>query len=81
MSTTKTAVTVICDPCGRTLPTELTTVKGARGEAQRRGWRVATYGPGDRPVGPSGNAERVDICDECLNPGPVGLFSQEASDD
>lgn len=62
MSTTKTAVTVHCDSCRRILPTNRSTAKGARGDASRRGWKVAGIYSGD----PSANPRQLDLCPECV---------------
>ena len=64
MSTTRAAVTVICDSCGRKLATSCTTTRGARGEAERKGWRVSRYGPAGQ-VGASQNPGKADQCVEC----------------
>ena len=61
MTTTKTTVTVHCDCCGRIYPTKRTTTKGARGDAQRSGWRTATLYSYDN----SADAAQVDMCAEC----------------
>lgn len=32
---------VICDRCGKNFPTTRVTMRGARGDAERKGWRVS----------------------------------------
>ncbi len=64
MSTSRAAVTVICDWCQARFSTTRTTTKSARNDAQRKGWRVSRYGPGGQ-VGASSDPERPDQCPEC----------------
>lgn len=64
MSAIITPVTIRCDWCARTMPTNCTTVKGARGVAERRGWRVTHLAGGMHPD-PSGAPAALDMCPTC----------------
>lgn len=78
MSTSRSAVTVICDECRGYLNTTRTTTAGARGDAARRGWRTATYGDGYHATGESSDHAARDMCPDCRPDEPnvdVGLFA------
>lgn len=80
MSTTRAAVTVICDHCGCTLTTTRTTTAGARGDATRRGWRTAPYGDGYHSTKESADHTGRDLCAKCRPDKPktdVGLFTNQ----
>lgn len=56
-------ITIICSACFVSLPTVRTTVRGARGDAERRGWRVSYQA--DRRAGASNDPNRPDLCPRC----------------
>ena len=71
------AATVICDGCGMRLVTNRTTMRGARGDAERKGWRVSHMAGGRHPDA-SNDPKLRDECQFCRpdKPGPgVGLFA------
>ena len=40
----RVSTVIVCDACGRELHTSRTTTTGARGDAERKGWRVSEIG-------------------------------------
>ena len=64
-------ITIVCDACGRTLPTTRTKVAGARGDAERKGWRVSETGDGYRRAGLSEDPRRRDECPDCRTDRPT----------
>ena len=79
-------ITVVCNSCDATLPTERTTGHGARGDAERAGWRVAYLAGGMHPTKRSNAPEARDLCPNCrpdklcapdLPRADVGLFAPE----
>lgn len=72
-------VTIVCDVCQHTLPTTRQRPSGARGDAERRGWRVSHKGDGYRSAGRSDDPGRRDECPECRadkKPVDMGLFGE-----
>ena len=72
----RVSVIIVCDVCDVELPTSRTTVTGARGDADRKGWRVSRKG--DPRAGLSNDWARVDHCPACRTDKPradVGLFA------
>lgn len=73
------AVTIVCDVCGAACGTARTKVRGARGDAERLGWRVSHTGDGYRSSGASEDPKRRDECPSCRTdrPSPLtqGLFA------
>lgn len=68
---------VICDRCGKALPTTRTTMRGARGDAERKGWRVSHMAAGRHPDA-SNDPKRPDECPDCRPDKPKadeGLFA------
>ena len=68
---------VVCDRCGKTLPTTRATMCGARGDAERKGWRVSHMADGRHPDA-SNDPKRPDECPECRPDKPKadeGLFA------
>ena len=68
---------VICDRCGKSLPTTRTTMRGARGDAERKGWRVSHMAGGRHPDA-SNDPKRPDECPDCRPDKPKadeGLFA------
>lgn len=64
----------VCDVCDVELPRG--TVAGARGDADRKGWRVSRKG--DPRAGLSNDWARIDHCPACRTDKPradVGLFA------
>ena len=71
------AATVICDGCGMRLVTNRTTMRGARGDAERKGWRVSHMAGGRHPDA-SNDPKRPDECPDCRPDKPKadgGLFA------
>ena len=67
---------VVCDRCSKSLPTTRTTMRGARGDAERKGWRVAHMAGGRHPDA-SNDPKMPDECPECRPDKPKaaeGLF-------
>ena len=58
------AATVICDGCGMRLVTNRTTMRGARGDAERKGWRVSHMAGGRHPDA-SNDPKLRDECPDC----------------
>ena len=65
------SIDMICDACGRRLPTTRTKVAGARGDAQRAGWRVSHIGDGYRDAGLSEDRGCRDECPWCRTDRPA----------
>lgn len=57
-------VAVVCDKCGRKSNTNRHTVTGARGNVERRGWRVSKLN-NDMHVKKSNDPGRRDECPDC----------------
>ena len=57
------SIEIVCDACGRKLPTTRTKVAGARGDADRAGWRVSETGDGY-------HSARRDECPWCRKDRP-----------
>ena len=71
------SVAVICDRCGKNLPTARATMRGARGDAERKGWRVSHMAGGRHPDA-SNDPKLRDECHECRPDKPKadeGLFA------
>lgn len=67
---------VVCDRCGKNFPTARTTMRGARGDAERKGWRVSRMAGGMHPDA-SNDPKRPDECADCRPDKPkaaAGLF-------
>lgn len=65
MSLAYEGITVICDGCRKQMHTSRHTGHGARGDAERKGWRVAYLADGMHPTKRSNvNTER-DLCGSC----------------
>ncbi len=79
--TTRVTVTVVCDKCGATLVTSRQQSSGARGDAERKGWRVSHKGDGYRSAGRSNDPERRDECAACQPPKPMPADSLLAEGD
>ena len=65
------SIVIVCDACGRKLPTSRTKVAGARGDADRAGWRVSETGDGYRRAGLSEDRARRDECPWCRTDRPA----------
>lgn len=82
MSTTQSGVVVVCDDCGRRLATACTTSPGARGDAERKGWRVSYLAGGAHPTKRSGTPTDRDQCPSCRpQPQPEGLLAESDEGD
>ena len=68
--TATVSIDILCDICGRRLPTIRTKVAGARGDAHRAGWRVSETGDGHRRAGFSEDRARRDECPWCRTDRP-----------
>ena len=62
-------VNLVCDACGRKATTERSTVTGARGDAERRGWRVSKLA-GGMHTKKSNDPARRDECPDCRTDKP-----------
>ena len=69
--TARVSTVIVCDACGRELPTTRTTTTGARGDAERKGWRVSEIGDGYRSAGKSSDPGRRDECPWCRTDRPA----------
>ena len=58
-------VTMTCDVCNGSIHTARRTVAGARGDAERKGWRVTHLADG-RHTKVSSDPKRRDVCPNCL---------------
>lgn len=78
MSIAYEGITVICDDCRKQCRTSRHTGHGARGDAERKGWRVAYLAGGRHPTKRSNEHSAPDLCDECRpdKPKPAGLFAE-----
>ena len=78
------SITLVCDACKRTLTTSRRTVTGARGDAERKGWRVQYLAGGRHPTKVSANPKERDECPACRPDKPKaddGLFAEEGDRD
>lgn len=71
--------TIICDACGMDLITTRTTTTGARGDAERMGWRVSQIGDGYRSAGRSSDPKRRDECPRCRTDRPAPDIKPEGA--
>lgn len=71
MSLKPTGVVVVCDGCGRELPTGSHTGSGARGDAEREGWLVAYLAGGLHPTKRSNDPKLRDRCPRCRPKPPT----------
>ena len=67
------SVTMCCDACYTTMPTKRTTSRGARGDAERAGWKVSYQA--DHRAGASNAPERRDECPRCRPDKPRDLMA------
>lgn len=73
------SLTINCDGCGETLTTRYRTGHGARGRAERAGWRVPYLAGGEHPTKRSNDVDAPDLCPACRPDKPrpdVGLFAK-----
>ena len=70
---------VVCNRCGERFVTGRSTLRGARGDAERKGWRVSHMAGGRHPDA-SNDPKRPDECPDCRPDKPradEGLFALE----
>lgn len=70
---------VRCDKCTAKLATTSTTGAGARGDAERAGWRVSYLAGGAHPTKRSSDPNKRDECPACrtdLPAPPPDLFTE-----
>ena len=65
MSARREAVVIVCDDCGASFQSRSRTIVGARGDAERRGWRVSYLAGGRHPDKRSGDPRTPDRCPAC----------------
>lgn len=70
------SIYIVCDGCGRKLPTTRVKVAGARGDAHRAGWRVSSIGDGYHVAGWSEDRGRRDECPWCRTDPPLSANTE-----
>lgn len=78
--TARVTITLECNNCHTQHTSSRTTVRGARGDADRKGWHVQYLAGGRHPTKISDNPKAPDLCPTCnpnKPPTNVGLLAQE----